>query len=58
MQHFKFVNSWRGGLMSRTGYKSTYDLPLPMTIGGNQRIQGNHNGLGLAHSNQTLNSNN
>ena len=38
--------------------KSTYDLPLTTTMGDNQRIQGNHNGLGLAHSNQTLNSNN
>jgi len=34
------------------------DLPLTTTMGDNQRIQGNHNGLGLAHSNQTLNSNN
>lgn len=38
--------------------KSTYDLPLPTTIGDNQGIQGNHNGLGLAHRNQTLSSNN
>ena len=38
--------------------KSTYDLPLTTTIGDNQGIQGNHNGLGLAHRNQTLNSNN